>query len=232
MNSQNKKSKTKLKNLVSNQLSTGSTSTKRGRAKKKPAAPTFQGVPRLPAIFRAVGDVIAMRLRCSYAMHNRATGVANRLFVLAPESFTTPGYLGLTDLFPLLGGMAAQYSRFMVGRVSAQVIPVSPVTESGYVALGYEPTDSAVSVPPTTLGDTTSSVHSDVAQVTEIAGITFDASDYFNDWRVVDPSVGDATAQSQAGVIQVLCANIQAVDKNVAILQLEVDVHFCGFRRG
>lgn len=192
----------------------------------------FQGVPRLPSIYRAAGDVTAVRLRNSYSMTNRSAGLANRLFVLSPEVFATAGYIGLGNIFPMLTGMSSQYSRFMVARVTAQVIPVSPVTEAGYVALGYEPTDSAVSVPPTTLGDTTTSVHSDVAQVTEIAGISFDASDYYNDWRVVDPSTGDATAQSQAGVIQVFCANIQPVDSSVAILQLEVDLHFCGFRRG
>jgi hypothetical protein len=231
MNSKNK-NKNKTKQPGSNQMSSGSAPTKRGRAKKRAASPMFSGVPALPSIFRGVGDVNAVRLKTSYSLVNRTTGLANYLLAVAPISITTPGYIGLANIFPILTGMAAQYSRFMVGRVALQLVPVTAATAGGYVALNYEPSDSTLASPPTLLSDVASAVHSDIAQVTEIAAISFDASDYYNDWRQVSDVSGAAQSLSQAGVIQLWGANTGVAGDIAAIFQIEIDVHFCGFRRG
>lgn len=213
-------------------MSSGSAPTKRGRTKKRAAAPMFSGVPHLPSIFRGDGDVNAVRLKTSTSVANRSAGLGNYVLALAPISIGAGGYLGLANIFPILTGMASQYSRFMVGRLTMQLVPVTPATAGGYVSLNYEPTDSNLSNPPTALSDVASSTHSDIAQVTEIASVHVDVSDYYNDWRQTSDVSGAAQAMSQAGVVQMFCANNGAIGDLVAILQIEVDVHFCGFRKG
>lgn len=231
MNSRMKKNTNKTKQPNSNQMSSGSAPTKRGRTiKKAAAAPNFQGVPRLPSIFRAGTDATAVRLRSSLSIANSGSGIASYILALSPTTIGTAGYIGLETLFPILGGMRQNYSRFMVGRVKAQLFPITPVTAGGYVALGYDPTDTNISGPPSTLSDVVSSVHSDIAQVTEIAGIEFTASDYFNEWRQCVNASGEQ-GYSQAGVIQLICFNTQATTVSAAVLQLEFDIHFCGYRR-
>lgn len=222
---QNGQTKARMVNQTSSQ-----TSTKRGRKKFKNGAPMVQGVSKLPSIYRSRGDVMSLRLRTSTNLTNTALGFGSYLVAFYPGSITTPSYYALGDLFPILMGINVQYSMFMITECKAQLIPTTAATSGGYVALGYEPDDSNTSSPPLNLRDVTQSVHSDVAQVTEIAGIEFNPSDYYNEWRTCAPTSGLTTSVSQAGVVQLWLSNSAAVSTGVGILQLEVDIHFTGFR--
>lgn len=207
------------------------TTTLRGQRKMRAPAngPTTSVVP-LPRGFRSKGDNFALRLRASQNIVNTAAGLSSNLLAFTPTSIATAGYEGLADLFPLLLGIGKQYSHFMLTRVVAQLIPTTAVTSGGYVALGYEADDSNTSSPPLTLLDVTSAIHSDVAQVTEIAEIALNVSDYYNDWRPVNGAPATSTVIGQAGVIQLFASNSAAIATGVAIFQLEVDIHFSGYR--
>lgn len=212
-------------------VSTSKTATKRGRSKIKPSnAPQLSGLVKLPRSFRSAGDETSLRLRASNAVANSLAGAATIILALAPTSITTTGYRGLGDSFPILLGMAKQYSRFMITRVTAQLIPTTAATAGGFVAIGYEADDTNTSSPPTSLTDVTSAVHSDVAQVTEIAGIEFNVSDYFNEWKYTTGSGGSSTSIGQAGAIQIYAINSGVQHDQIAILQIEVDIHFSGYR--
>lgn len=225
-----KTNKTKQKSQNSNQMSSGNAPTKLGRRKMKNGVPQNKGITPLPPIYRAVGDVTSLRLRTSANFNNTAAGVCSKIIVFTPRTIATPDYYGLGDLFPLLSGMSLQYSRFMVGRVVAQLVPFTPTTAGGYVAFNYEADDANTSGPPTNLVDVSSALHSDIAQVTEIAGISCNASDYFNDWRQTAVVSGASSTLSQAGVMQLYGSNAAILGASVFILQLEIDIHLCGFR--
>lgn len=193
----------------------------------KGAGPSKQ-VQALPPIFRAREDANALRLRTSVSIVNDAAGAASRILALTPISIGSPGYLGLGNLFPMLTSMSGQYAKFMITKLTIELVPVTAATSGGYVAVGFEPDEATTSGPPTSLTDVTSAVHSDVAQVTEIAMIELNVSEYFNDWKQC--SAGLSSSVTQAGVVQVYCRNTGSVTDVAAIMQVEVDIHFCGFR--
>ncbi len=215
--------------VVGNQISTASTKTKRRRAKMKTTAPSVRAVTPLPKIYRVIGDSMALRLRTSTNIVNTGTGIGSYILSLFIGNIGTAQYLGLGNIFPMLPGMGTQYAHFMVSHLKVQLVPTSPATSGGYVALSFEPDDTATSGPPSTLQDVSSAVHSDVAQVTEIAGIELNPSDYYNDWRSTT-TPGASNQGSTAGVVQVWCSNNSASGVGVAILQIELDIHFSGFR--
>lgn len=190
----------------------------------------MSGLVKLPRSFRSAGDETSLRLRSSNAIANSGASASSLILALAPISIATAGYKGLGDSFPILVGMAKQYSRFMITRVTAQLVPTTAATAGGYVAIGYEADDTNTSAPPTSLLDVTSAVHSDVAQVTEIAGIEFNVTDYFNEWKYCTAPSGTSTMIGQVGAIQIFCVNSGALGDQIAILQIEVDIHFSGFR--
>jgi len=172
-----------------------------------------------------------MRLSGTAAFANDVSGICTKIITLAPLSLTG-SYVGLANFFPLLAGVRDQYARFMITRVVVQAVPVTPATNGGYVAVGYQPDDANTSGPPVSIADVTSALHSDVAQVTEIAAIELNASEYFNDWRQCTPVTGSATAISQAGVVQLWAANFESGTSNpVVLMHIEVDIHFAGFRK-
>ncbi len=226
-----KKNKSKTKSaLGGNQNSTSGTRTKRERAKLKSKAPSMQVVP-LPSIYRRSGDEFHLRLRTTGNLTNTATNFGSYLVALTPTSISSSGYAGLADFFPLLTGIGTQYCRFMVSRLMVQVVPTTAVTNGGYVALGYQPDDSNTSSPPSALSDVTSALHSDVAQVTEIACIELNPSDYYNEWRQSTITTGLTTFDCQAGVVQVFLSNSASTATGVALIQMEVDIHFSGYRK-
>jgi hypothetical protein len=220
-----------VKPNMKNQTSTGTAPTKRGRKKLKPGAPSTKVVP-LPPIYRMKGDEVALRLKTSQSLSNSVTNGSSWILGLGPGTIAASGYFALGDIFPLLIGLQAQYTHFMITRIVAQLVPVTAATSGGYVALGYQPDDTYTSNPPVGLGDVASSLHADVAQVTEIAGIELNASHYYNEWRLCSTTTSEATALSQAGVIQMFGRNeVPVLNVAVMVFQLEVDIHFSGFRR-
>jgi len=218
--------------VVGNQISTTRTPTKRGRRKARNRVPTTQGITRLPPIFRGSADVNSMRLSTSYAFTNTENKFAKHIISLAPVTVASADYWGLANFFPLLAGLRNQYARFMLTRVMIQAVPVTAATAGGFVAIGFQADDSNTSGPPGSLVDVTSALHSDVAQVTEIAAFELDASDYYNEWRQCSPTDGTSTNLSQAGVVQIYGSNILDLPAGpVVILHMEVDIHFAGFRK-
>lgn len=212
-------------------VSTSGAPTKSGRAKMKASnVPQSRGVVALPRGFRSWGDETSLRLRSTSSLANSSAGRVQLILSLAPGHSGTLGYIGLGDMFPLLLGMAPSYSRFMITRLVAQLVPTTGTTLGGYVALGYQADDTNTEGPPSSLIDVTTAVHSDVAQMTEMACIELNVSDYYNDWKYSSPSVGTSTNIGQAGVIQFLCVNSGANGDLVALLQMEIDIHFSGYR--
>jgi len=228
-NSTNQKKSNSKSTSRASQLTTGSTPTKSGRSKMQKNYPVRAQIVPLPSVYRKLEDHTALRLRTSRNIVNTATGFASQALVLTPASITTPNYFGLGDLFPMLQGMANQYARFMLTRYVVQLVPTSPATSGGYVAVNFEPDEASTTGPASVLADVVSSLHSDVAQVTEIAGIQCNVSDYFNDWKS-STIAGNVDATHHAGVTQIWCSNSQSNTTGVALLQIEVDIHFCGFR--
>jgi len=171
-----------------------------------------------------------MRVRGSANIYNTATALSGTLVALTPTTFSALGYFGLGNYFPILLGLVPSYSRFMISRASVTVVPITPITDGGYVAIGYEPDNTTTSAPPATLSDVTTSTHSDVAQVTEMATVEFNPAEYFNDWRLTESNTGSVNSLQQAGVVQVWCTNARSAGSGVAVLQMEFDVHFSGLR--
>lgn len=213
-----------------NQITTTGSTTKRGRTKLKAKVPSHKVTP-LPSIFRTGTDVTALRLRTSLSFVNTENNFASGIMALSPRVITTPQYLALGNIFPMLSGMSDQYTHFMITKLTVQLIPTTPMTAGGFVALNYEPDDTNISNPPTALSDVASSAHSDIAQVSEIAGIECNPSDYFNDWRLCTSTVGASTALTQCGVVQLYASNTGSTGIVAAIVQLELDIHFSGFRK-
>lgn len=190
----------------------------------------FNTVTPLPRTYLKFADTVPLRVRASMNLTNTADGIMKRVLVIAPRTYATPGYTGLGDIVPLLVGMSPSYARFMITRVSATIVPTTPTTEGGYVAIGYEPDNTSDSGPPNTLMDVTTAHHSDVAQVTECASIALNPAIYFNDWRLVEDNAGGTDSMQEAGVIQLWSTNSRANSTGVGILQIEVDFHFAGLR--
>lgn len=212
-------------------VSTSGTPTKSGRAKMKPSnVPQTMGIVALPRGFRSWGDETSLKLRSTSSIANSSAGHAQLILALSPVHIGATNYVGLGDTFPLVLGMAPSYARFMITRVVAQLVPTTGTTLGGYVALGFQADDTNTEGPPSSLLDVTTAVHSDVAQVSETACIQFNVSDYYNEWKYSSPSGGSSTNIGQAGVIQLVCVNSGATGDIVALLQLEIDIHFSGYR--
>jgi hypothetical protein len=200
--------------------------------KTKGQAPQVTKLPPLPSIYRVSDDHMAIRVRNTINLVNTAAGFASYLMILKPQTMSlSSGYFSLGTEFPILASMAEHYSRFMIRGFSATMVPTTAATGGGYVALGFEPDDSSASGPPASLSDVTNAVHSDVAQVTEQANITFNVSDYFNDWKSTYEKSGNPDSLSQAGVVQFWSSNSNAISTGVALVQVELDMHFVGYRK-
>lgn len=156
------------------------------------------------------------------------TTVGKLSFALDPTSITTTNYGSLGALSPLILTMSTSYSRFMVTECMFKWTLTTPITNGGFVAMGYTPDNTSVSGPPATVRDATSAAHSDLAQVGASAIIKFDASQYFVDWRPTLSS-GAAAADNQCGVVQCY-SDAGSTATNSSLLEMDVVVHFAGYR--
>lgn len=214
-----------------------STHTKRAVQRKSPAEVSFsQAITPLPRTFTKFVDTVPLRVRTTINLANTASGLSSKLLVLSPQQGTTAGYIWLGNALPVLNGLAVNYCRFMISHLSVTVVPVTPITEGGYVAVGFEADNSGVSNPPVTLADVTTSIHSDVAQMTEMASISVKPAEYFNEWKTCD-ATGSNDNDEDAGVVQFLLVNYRAGPSGtppaspiVGLAQIEVDIHFAGLR--
>jgi hypothetical protein len=184
----------------------------------------------LRAAFCARDDMLPMRLRTSFILANTAANLGSYVIMITPFTVATPGYISLGNIFPALVGLASSYSKCMVTKLDVQATMISPLTAGGYVALGYEATSTSTTVPPTTLLDVTTNIHSDVAQVTESAVISVDVSQYFNDWQAVENNVGVPGVTREMGAVQLRFSNSLANTIEAVIVQIEIDFYYAGYR--
>lgn len=218
-----KRTKTKTKNVEGGGL------LKTRKQRKASSTPDFK-VKRINSRFSwAADDCLSLTLKAT----NSSTGgtPAGSVFALDPTSITTSGYSSLGYQFPLIAAMSAAYSRFMVTNLKFTVISTTPITNGGYVALGYEPDNSSWSSPSTALLDVTTCRHSAVAQTGGVAQIDLDPSVYFVDWRPTVASASTGAPDNQAGIVQVL-VNAGSTATSSVLIEVEVTIHFAGFRRG
>jgi len=202
----------------------------RGRP-RKPAAVTTRVTP-LPAMFPKFPDQFVLRLRHTTSFIG-STDTSALLYVYSPLPITTTSYTSIGYEYPMVAAMALQYSRYAISRASAVATPTMPATSGGYLAINYEPTNSGVAGPPGGISDVTTSVHSDVAQITESAGVEVKPTDYFTTWlpTTFTAGSGGTEAFTQSGVTQVYCRNGDASGKANFLLTIEVDIHFAGLRK-
>lgn len=173
------------------------------------------------------GDCTTIHVRVSRSTaSSSSTGAV--AFALDPTNISTTGYSSLGAVSPLVLAMSAAYSRFMVTKCSVKATLVTPITNGGVSALGYTPDNSNVSGQPTSLGDAVGATHSDIAQVGETCEITFDASDYFVDWRPTKTS-GATAPDNQCGVVQMWFDAGSSTAAN-AVYEVDAIIHFAGFR--
>lgn len=172
-------------------------------------------------------STFVLRTTISYSS---ATPTGILIIGLGPQTIATPGYTSLGDVFPLALNLGKSYAKFMISKASVVATLVTPITNGGYIALGYEPDDTDTSNPPISLSDAATCVHSDMAQVGEPAAIMLNPSLYYNDWRSCDTKTGGATTLAQAGVVQVY-ANAGITATTAYLIEYEVVMHFAGFRK-
>lgn len=172
-------------------------------------------------------DCTTIHVRATRASAS-STNTAAMVIALDPTNIAATGYTSLGAISPLVLAMSNAYSRFMVTKAMVKVTLTTPITNGGFVGLGYTPDNTNHSGQPTSIQDATSSVHSDVSQVGESAIIRFDASDYFVDWRPTKIS-GVGVPDNQCGVVQWF-ADSGASTSTTIISEVDCVVHFAGFR--
>lgn len=196
--------------------------------------PSSHGEPavvRLPPSFtHNKADIFPMHLRGTTGLSNLTTGLLSRMIALTPaETVTQTASFGLGTVFPVLNNIRSSFTEFMITRLTCVVTPVTPTTDVGFIAMCFEATDSARNAPPSSVQDASSGTHSAVATPMHPASITFNCVDYNEQWLTTYTSAADQRSE-EAGVIQFYGANGGAAGGTVAIVTLELDIFFTGYR--
>lgn len=174
-------------------------------------------------------DCVTLHVRYTKSTTNTGNPVGGQSLALDPTNIVAAGYSSLGASSPIVLAMSGAYSRFMVTKCMVKATLTTPITNGGFVGLGYTPDNSTVSGPPASLIDATSAVHSDMAQVGESAIIKFDASDYFVDWRPTKASSAVAAPDNQCGVIQIY-GDAGSSEDSKKIIEVDCIIHFAGYR--
>lgn len=174
-------------------------------------------------------DYTCIHVRSTRSHASTTSSTTGTCFILDPTLISAGGYVSLGAYSPLVVAMSTSYSRYMVTDVTFKVTLTTPITNGGFLAVGFEPDNSNVSGPPTTVADATTSVHSDLAQVGASAVVHLDPSQYFIDWRPTLTS-GGTVPDNQCGVFQVY-ADSGSTGSVTYLLEVDAKVHFVGFRR-
>nr|WRQ65131.1 hypothetical protein [Tolivirales sp.]WRQ65912.1 hypothetical protein [Tolivirales sp.] len=173
-------------------------------------------------------DCTTVHVRFTRGATAAANPIGSLAFAFDTTSIVSSGYTSLGANSPLVLAMGGAYSRFMVTKCMVKATLVTPVTNGGFIGVGYTPDNTNVSGAPSNIQDATSAVHSDMSQVGESAIINFDPSDYFVDWRPTRIT-GLSYPDNQCGVVQVYSDAGSSVD-NKMILEVDCLVHFAGYR--
>lgn len=196
-----------------------------------PRAIGYQGtkIVPLPRQFSlGTQDVYPMRLKGTTSISNTAAGVFTAGYALSPQDTASSSYVGLGNLLPILNSMRGSFTEYMFTRVHVHVMCTSPYTGGGVVGFCYEASDSARNGLPTTLADASGSI-SAVASPGSPASIEVNCTDYNKQWLTTFSSAADQRSE-EAGLIQLYGTNGSAISLAVAVITVEVDVFFTGFR--
>lgn len=190
----------------------------------------------LPAAYHTTSDTMCLQLKTTVDIPNNGgetdpNGIVTRAIALTPGIINTTNYSSLGNYFPVLVGLRSSYARFMISRLKVTVLCTSPYTGGGFIAANFESDNTGVSGPPTSLGDVTNALHSCVSTPGAPRTYTCVVADYFNDWRsATTSSTAGAAEEIDAGVIQLYGTNNSAKGVGVALLTIEVDFYFSGYR--
>lgn len=182
----------------------------------------------VPRGYPPLQDTVELKLRTKWPVTNTSSGgVTSWLIALDPGSITTTQYVGLGDIFASLIAFQETYSRWMIKRMKIETQMVTAATAAGYTAFNYEPTNSTVASPPTSLANVVNSINHGLTTPTIKDGYEVEVSSYYNDWRNTLP-VGQAA--TQCGVIQIIGSNTLGDGSVVALMDIELDVVFAGYK--
>lgn len=182
----------------------------------------------VPRGYPPLQDAVELKLRTKWPVSNTSSGGdTSWLIALDPGSITTPQYTALGNIFATIIAFRDTYSRWMIKRLRVETQMVTAATSAGYTAFNYEPTDSDVASPPTTLANVVNSINHGLATPTIKDGYEVAVSSYYNDWRTTRP-VG--LSSSQCGVIQIIGSNTLGDGIVAALMDIEIDVVFAGYK--
>lgn len=216
----------------------GITTRNRRRSKRQTnqpsQAPIVGAVVRPPASFmRGTTDIVPMHLKGSRALVNTYNGTpvagsSNLAIALTPINIAVDGYTSLKQVFPVLNGMVASFTKFTVTRVRVSVRNTSAMTAGGYIAFCYESSGPSRVAPPTSILDASSGAHSAIVTPGTVGGFTLNTTDYENDWSELEIEA----AKSDCGSIQFIGENSAAASAVIGIITIELDFFFTGYRVG
>lgn len=200
-----------------------------GKATYDPVKANSNKIVQLPREFlRGVQDLYPMHLKGVIGLANSGAFTCTAGVALMPQTTASSSYVGLGTYFPILNTMRASFTEFMITRVRVHVMCVSPLTGVGFLAFCYEATDSARNALPVSITDA-SGVYSAVASPGAPASIVFNTADYNNQWLTTYSAAADQRSE-EAGVIQFFGENSSIIAAPAAVVNLEVDFFFKGYR--
>lgn len=184
------------------------------------------GIPsRFPS---PVGDVTPANFKFSIDLANTTTNYS-RVVLIFGNGTTTGSTLYMNAFCSGFNVMSTVFSRFLIRRIRVGVTQTTPITSGGYFIANYEATASSSSVPPVSVTDVSNSRHVVEGNPANPRSYTVNPTDYYNDWRATYGD-GSTTSTSQMGTSQIIVNNALAVDADCALITVEADVVFCGYR--
>lgn len=175
-----------------------------------------------------VGDVTPANFKFTLGLANTAANACAVVFIFG-NGTTAGSTLYMSTFCSGFGSMSLVYSRYLIRRLRVGVTQTTPITSGGYFIANYEATSSSSSLPPVSVADVSNSRHVVEGNPANPRSYTVTPTDYYNDWRATYGD-GSSTSTSQMGTTQVLVSNSSAVAVECALLTVEADIIFCGYR--
>lgn len=189
------------------------------------------GVVRPPPSFLRGRDVVPLRLKATRSLINEyngtpSAGSSNLSIAFTPANISAGGYTSLRQVFPMLNSMAASFSKFTVTKATLTVRMTTALTSSGYIAFCYEASGPDRAAPPSSISDATTGLHSGIVNPGGETTLTWNCSDYENDWS----ELSTEGSKNDCGSIQLISENSAAASAVVGMITLELDFFYAGYR--
>lgn len=199
----------------------------RARNQRANQVGTLAGRFGIPTRFPIPGtDVVPANLRVTFDLANTATGACNVSLAYGVGA-TSGATLYLDDLCSGFKALATCYSRFLIKRLQLTVRLTTPSTLGGYGIANFEAIPSGV---PSSLADVSNARHTCEASVLTPGTFTVTPTDYYNEWRSTGGD-GDLTNDGRMGSSQISISNQAAINAQAAIVTLDMEMVFCGYRQ-